>query len=265
VLIVAPLSFLAALNPAYGIATMTALIVLLLPTITQESPLDSAIERVLEVAVGAVVGLLVTFLVVPARAHDQIRSGAANVLDALASTLDQLLTGAMQGTDTPGAHSVLSDLGKQLNGLVQMAGAADRERMARLASGPDPGPLLRTMARLRNDFVMIERTDAALLPADIRQVIHEPLDRVRQTMTTQLRAAAISLRGQDPPPPTDGVTSALALHAEAVAMIRQQGLTRNLATEVVEHFFALQFTLEQIERNLDDLQRCVTQWTPSAG
>lgn len=70
VLAVAPLAFIAALNPAYNAATVTAIIVLLLPMVNRGSSLESAIDRVLEVAVGAVTGLAVSFLVLPSRAQD---------------------------------------------------------------------------------------------------------------------------------------------------------------------------------------------------
>src|SRR3981081_4213472 len=67
VLAVAPLAFIAAINPSLNVATVTAIIVLLVPTRSHVSPLASAIDRVLEVAVGALTGLLVSFLVLPSR------------------------------------------------------------------------------------------------------------------------------------------------------------------------------------------------------
>src|SRR6476620_4668544 len=77
VLAVAPLAFVAAVNPSLNAATVTAVIVLLVPTMSHVNPLDSAFDRVIEVTVGAVTGLLVSFLVLPSRAHNQIRISAA--------------------------------------------------------------------------------------------------------------------------------------------------------------------------------------------
>src|ERR1700744_3498207 len=77
VLAVAPLAFAAAINPSLNTATVTAIIVLLVPTMSHGSPLDSAIDRVLEVAVGALTGLLVSFFVLPSRAHRQRRVSAS--------------------------------------------------------------------------------------------------------------------------------------------------------------------------------------------
>src|SRR3954452_8290680 len=88
---VAPLAFIAAINPSLNVATVTAIIVLLVPTMSHVSPLDSAIDRVLEVAVGAVTGLLVSFLVLPSRAHGQVRSIAARVLELIAAAVNELM------------------------------------------------------------------------------------------------------------------------------------------------------------------------------
>jgi uncharacterized membrane protein YccC len=92
VLAVAPLAFIAAINPSLNVATVTAIIVLLLPTMNHGNPLDSAIDRVLEVAVGALTGLAVSFLVLPSRAHSQVRARAARVLELMASALNELLS-----------------------------------------------------------------------------------------------------------------------------------------------------------------------------
>src|SRR5262249_17956503 len=108
VLAVAPLAFVAALNPGFNAATVTSLIVLLLPMMNRGSPLESAIDRVLEVAIGALVGLLVSFAILPSRAHAQIRAGAARVLTLLAAAVNEILNHAAEGMQ-PGALRVLQD------------------------------------------------------------------------------------------------------------------------------------------------------------
>src|ERR1700759_2101373 len=90
VLAVAPMAFIAAFNPSLNAATVTAIIVLLLPVMNHGDPLDSAIDRVLEVAVGAITGLVVSFLVLPSRAHSQLRTSAASVLELMAAALNEL-------------------------------------------------------------------------------------------------------------------------------------------------------------------------------
>src|SRR3569833_3246243 len=53
VLSVAPLAFIAAIIPSLSAATVTAVIVLLIPTMHQTNPMTSAIDRVSEVGGGA--------------------------------------------------------------------------------------------------------------------------------------------------------------------------------------------------------------------
>ena len=157
VLAVTPLAFIAAINPSLSSATVTAVIVLLLPTMHQSNPLDSAIDRVIEVTVGALTGLAVSFLVLPSRAISQIRVNAAMLLELLAAAFGELLVGLTHGLDNDALHRIQDGIGAAVTSLHATGAEAERERAARLSSGPDTGPLLRTILRLRHDVVMIGR------------------------------------------------------------------------------------------------------------
>ena len=115
VMAVAPLAFIAAINPSLNVATVTAIIVLLLPTMNHGNPLDSAIDRVLEVAVGAITGLAVSFLVLPSRAHSQIRRNGARVIELLAAVLNELLSGLTRGRDNDTLHALQDGSGKTIS------------------------------------------------------------------------------------------------------------------------------------------------------
>ena len=141
VLAVAPLAFVAAINPSLNVATVTAIIVLLLPTMNHGNPLDSAIDRVLEVAVGAITGLSVSFLVLPSRAHSLVRASAARMLELMAAALNELLSGLTRGRDNDALHALQDGIGSALVGLNATGAEAERERAAKLSSGPDTGPL----------------------------------------------------------------------------------------------------------------------------
>src|ERR1700675_3034060 len=114
VLAVAPLAFIAAINPSLNVATVTAIIVLLLPIMNHADVLDSAIDRVLEVAVGALTGLLVSFVVLPSRAHSQVRANSAKVLELMASALNELLSGLTRGRDNDTLHRLQDGIGAAL-------------------------------------------------------------------------------------------------------------------------------------------------------
>jgi uncharacterized membrane protein YccC len=260
VLAVAPLAFIAAINPSLNVATVTAIIVLLLPTMNHGNPLDSAIDRVLEVAVGALTGLLVSFLVLPSRAHGQVRARAAHVLGLMASALNELLSGLTRGRDNDALHNLQDGIGAALVGLNATGAEAERERAARLSSGPDTGPLLRTVLRLRHDLVMIGRASVKPLPIDLQQRLAAPLMRVTDTIVEYLSASAAALRTGNRAPAIRPVQAALEAYATEVTAVRGDGLTRGLPGDVTERFFALGFSLEQMHRNLRDLERCVTGW-----
>ena len=261
VMAVAPLAFIAAINPSLNTATVTAIIVLLLPTMNHGNPLDSAIDRVLEVAVGAITGLAVSFLVLPSRAHSQIRARAAQVLELMASALNELLSGLTRGLDSNALHQLQDGIGAALVSLNAIGAEAERERGAKLSSGPDTGPLLRTILRLRHDLVMIGRASVVPLPVQLQTPLAAPLANVSNAMAGYLRMMAAALRTGRGAPAIWPVQSALEAYAAAVAAVRSEGLTRGVAGDVIECFFALGFSLEQMRQNLKDLERCVSDWS----
>jgi Fusaric acid resistance protein family len=260
VLAVAPLAFASAINPSLNAATVTSIIVLLLPVMNHGGVLDSAIDRVLEVTVGAVTGFLVSFLVLPSRAHSQIRANAPRVLELMASALHELLSGLTRARDNDTLHRLQDGIGAALAGLNAIGAEAERERAAHLSSGPDTGPLLRTVLRLRHDLVMIGRASVLPLPAELQQPMALPLKRVSDALVDYLNAAAASLRMSTLPPAIAPVQDALAAYATTVASVRSEGMTRGFGGDVLERYFALGFSLEQMRRNLKDLERCVAAW-----
>jgi len=132
-LAVAPLALIAAINPRFQTAPITAIIVLLIPTFTRVTPIASAIDRVLEVAVGAVTGLLVSFLLFPAGAHRQVAEAAARTLYQMARALGALLAGLTQGLDIEGLHRIQDGIGRALMRLDAVGAEAEVRRQDALA------------------------------------------------------------------------------------------------------------------------------------
>jgi uncharacterized membrane protein YccC len=264
VLAVAPLALVAAINPSLNAATVTAVIVLLVPTISHVDPLASAIDRVMEVTVGALTGLLVSFLLLPSRAHTQIRVSAARTLELIAAAFSELLAGLTRGLDNEALHQIQDGIGKALVELNALGAEAERERAAHLSAAPDTGPLLRTILRLRHDLVMIGRACLVALPLDLQARLAAPLNKVSDAVVTYLRAAAASLRTGGTSHSPSPIDEALQLYAAEVAALRREGLIRGLPGDAAERFFALGFVLEQMRQNLNDLGRCVADWSETA-
>jgi uncharacterized membrane protein YccC len=263
-LAVAPLAMLAAVNPALNVTPITAIIVLLVPAITHASPIASAVDRVLEVGVGAVTGLAVSFLVLPSRAHALARSSAVRALELMASALGELLAGLTRGLDVEALHRLQDGIGHALVGLNEVAAEAEREKSARLASGPDTGPLSRTLLRLRHDLVIVGRAAAMPLPPVLEARVGPSLTAVSTTATNYLRASARGLRRLADAPALEPFEAALQAYGAAVAALRQDGLTRNLPGDATERFFALGFAFEQLHKNFVDLHRVVGEWGKAA-
>lgn len=264
-LAVAPLALLAAVNPRMNVAPITAVIVLLLPAITHHSPLESAINRVLEVALGALTGLVVSLIVFPSSAHRQAVEAAARTLNLMASAFSQLISDISHGRDVDTLHEIQDGIGTALVRLDAVAAEAGHERSARLASAePETGPLLRTLLRLRHDLVIMGRAVALPLPAALAGRLAAPLAGVSKAYTAYMRGCARALTARETPPPLDDVRLALELYAVEVAGVRREGLTRALSAETIEHFFTLGFSLDEIHQNFRDLERCVTEWAQDA-
>ncbi len=261
---VGPLALIAAMKPSLSVAPITAIIVLLVPAITHVSPIASAVDRVLEVALGAVTGLAVSFLLLPSSAHRLAIEAAAGTLDRMARALGDLLAGLTQGLDVDSLHRIQDGIGEALVQLNTVGAEAERERSARLAATPDTGPLLRTLLRLRHDLVMIGRAAVMPPPAALRARLEQPLARVRTAATDFLRASGAALQARRDPSSSDAVEAALDAYAAQVAALRREGLTRSLPGDAAERFFALGFAFEQMRQNFRDLQRCVADWTQSS-
>lgn len=264
VLAVAPLAFVAAIYPNLSSATVTAVIVLVLPTMHHADPMTSAIDRVSEVAVGAVTGLLVSFLVLPSRAVRQIRASAAILLELIADAFTELLAGLTRGRDNDALHRIQDGIGTAMVGMNAIGAEAERERAARLSSGPDTGPLLRTILRLRHDVVMIGRATVVPLPIEVQTRLAAPLAEVSTVIARFLRAAASALREGAGAPPIHPVHVALQRYADEVAAVRREGLIRGHTGDTAERFFAIGFSLEQMRQNLCDLDRVVGEWSEAA-
>jgi len=148
--------------------------------------------------------------------------------------------------------------------LHAIGAEAERERAAHLSSGPDTGPLLRTIQRLRHDVVMIGRASVVPLPANVQARLARPLSDVSKAIVDFMRAVAASLRSGGGAIDIRPVDDALQAYAAEVAAVRSEGLIRGLPGDVAERFFALGFSLEQMHQNLNDLDRCHGDWCANA-
>ncbi|MBK1838739.1 FUSC family protein [Azospirillum sp. YIM B02556] len=248
---VAPLSYLAALSAGFRIAPITAIIVLLGTAGTSLGPLSFATDRMLEVGLGCVVGILISLLVVPARASRSVLDTAADAARLMADQLDTL---AVADEASQAAMSRLVVRTRQtLTRLETLVGEAARERRSRLADMPDPDPLLRTLMRLRHDVVMLRRT-----VGEPRQDVGDrdacpDWTPVAAAGAAILRGLASALASGLPPDRSPALADALAAYRSGIDRMRSERQTRHMPTDWLWRMFGTGFALEQFRRNLDDL------------
>jgi uncharacterized membrane protein YccC len=259
---VAPLALVAAMRPNMSVLPITAIIVLLVPTFSPTGPLGSAINRLLEVGLGAITGLLVSFIVLPSSAHRQMRQAAARTLDRMAGAMVDLVTGLSRGLTNDDLHRLQDGIGQALVEIDAVGTEAERERTARLSSQPDTGPLRRTLVRLRHDLVIVGRVAGTRLPTPMQDRLTPRVSAVASAAAMFMRSCGAALLREAGPPSLEPFESALHAYETEVAAVRQEGLTRVLSDDAAERFFAVGFALEQVRRNLIDLRRVVAEWGP---
>jgi uncharacterized membrane protein YccC len=259
-LAVAPLAFVAAFRANFNVLPVTAIIVLLVPDMQHVSPVVSALDRVLEVLVGGAIGFFVSILLWPSRAHGLTITAAADTLDLMATALSELLEHQTHGPDGLNLRRIQDGIGAALARLNATGAEAEHERTARLTSGPDTGPLLRTLLRLRHDMVILGRAAGCELPEGIAQRLTPALQKISGSASAFLHASSAALRESKKPPPIEAVQSDFRTYIEEFGAVRREGLTRQMSSETAERFFALGFALEQLREHLGEVHRVVNEW-----
>jgi len=258
-LAIAPLAFVAAFRTNFNVLPITAIIVLLVPSMQHVTPAASAFDRVLEVVVGGAVGFVVSFLVFPSRAHVQTTEAAADTLDLVAAALAQMLA-HHTGGERPDIRQINDEIANFVNKLNATGAEAEHERTARLTAGPDTGPLLRTSLRLRHDIVILGRAVGCELPEEARARLTPHVEHISKVASDFLRASASALRARQGPPDLGEVESVFHDYTEEFSAVRRDGLIRGMTSEAAERFYALGFALEQMREHLEEVHRVVGEW-----
>lgn len=246
-----PLAILTAFYPTYRIAPITAIIVLTSSGAATLGPLGYALDRVLEITLGAVVGVVVSTLIAPARAYAQLRAAAADTARLLA----QIMTALAQaiGTGPPALGPLPTQVQAALNRLATAADDAARERRSRLSDHPDPEPLFRTLRRLQQDILALNRLFDTQWPDAAQAALAAPWSTYAEAVAATLQALAAALATCQPPPDTAKPRTHLAAFIAAIETMRREGATRALSTDLVGRILGSAFRAEQLQSDLDDL------------
>jgi len=265
VVAVAPLAVVTAFKPAYRIAPVTAIILLLTPTSLAVGPVTAALHRLMEVGLGSLVAVAVALLLVPARARTALTRAADSALAMMADLIVILMAGLTQARDPAAVAGLHERIRKAIAEAESAAGEARRERVISLTGAPDPAPLCRTLRRLHHDLTAVGRASVTPLPASVQEPVAAPAAEVAAAVAAFLRASGAELIRQAPAPSAAAAEQALGRFSAAVVHLRAGGLTRALPDEALARLFGLAFVLEQLGQDLNDLVDRVRELASSAG
>ncbi|MBL8895192.1 MAG: FUSC family protein, partial [Rhizobiales bacterium] len=222
---VVPLAYLAAVNPAFRVAPVTA-VIMLVPTYGPHTgdPVATAVDRVFEIALGNVMALAVSILVFPTRAHEQLRAAAAKVATTNAELMDALIAGLLAGTGRQGVQPIHARIRAGIKQAEAAAEEASRERRMRFSDAADPEPVVRTLYRVRHDLVMIGRAATKPLPQALLPILGPALEDVRTATTATLMAIAATLKSNASAPTIDAYQASLRGFVQALDQCAHAGI-----------------------------------------
>ena len=256
-----PVALIAAENSRFGAAPFTAVLVLLAPTIIHIGPVSSALERLFEVGVGGLVGLVVSFVVLPAHASELSVEAANRVLHMMAQELPKLVREFTRDKEEAALLLISDKIAEAYASAQTSAGEGAHERMRYFGTAPDLGPLLRCLLALQHDFIMIRRT--APLPAIAQAQLAPALVAVGEAAAASLREYGLALASRRRVRLLGSADAAFDRYAAAVTALDRGDATRDLPLAAHERIYALAFALEELRRDLRALEDCVNVFAGS--
>jgi len=221
-IVIIPLALLAS-KPIFKLAPLTGALVLLL---AGSGNLAFALQRVAEIALGSVIGVLVALLILPERATAILIEHSAAIMDQLGALSALLLSGGDEAARDNITATFRGAFAQIQNDLKEV----QNERGARLLrSDPFPDRLTRHLQRLRTDIGMAGR--AMALPGE--QKLYPELG---ANIKQQFSNCAIALRNRAPLAPYEPATPDVAPETP------------------------LGFALATLQRELIDLTETLNQW-----
>jgi hypothetical protein len=250
VLVTAATVWGAAVRPQLRVAPVTAAIMLL--TEPAGAPVEQfVLDRIIEIGLGGLIGVLAMVLIFPARSHAVVVTRSVAVL----TRIQKLLLSEANALERGEALAPSTEhpaLRQALMAVEQALKDADRERASRLADHRIPPAIPRTLWRVRNDLVAIGGVLRTPLPPQVAPALSPAaacLLRAHAELTercaTALNAVTVVSRND--------VSAAHLAFTETFSGLRQSGVMRALDFNAVGRVFGLAFTLDGLHRDLTDL------------
>lgn len=242
-------------RPSFRLAPVTAAIVIL-SNPGKGAVLFAAMERVLEIGLGALVGVSTSLFLFPLRSAEALTGHVAEMAPLLSEGFSHSIAAAL-GEQPQRTEKELVAYGAKVRAGLRAAESltisAQRELAGYLADHADPASLLRSIRRLWNTEVMVMRAARSPLPGGVADRLASSLHDVGRAAEGYF-AALSEITGKGGVPPDVGdVEDAVAVFNDAIMVARREGAFRDMSTDDVARLFALTFALEQLPQNFAEL------------
>ncbi len=248
-----PVAYVASINPSFRVAPVTTAIMLIGTGNVSLDPVAAAVDRVLEIGVGSVIGLLVALVVLPARAQRALTGRLAELLRLFAEAL-AVEGAALSGTGSRRNMEKINDsIRQKIASADDHAKEARHERTAYLADATEAGPLLRTTRRLRTNLLLIGRSASEPWPEPAREALMPTVTQLFDKLSSHLRNLADAMEKRTHVQPTEGLAEAFDAFDTAIAHFRRAPESNDVAPDALARVFTLAFAVDQFRRDTQDL------------
>jgi len=251
--------YIAARRPSLRLGSVTAAIVLLSDP-SHADPLGAAFQRVAEIGLGAVVGVLAALLILPARARDHLRGTSAEAL-GLCGALLTLIAARLAGADENPAS-----LNERIRKLLRKGDAQIDEARREWPGAPDhldPAPMLRSIRRLWHSEIILLRAAQSPLSTQLKAALGTTLDDVVAATRARMADLAVALDGKKMTGDAAALDTAVAMLQASVEALRGES-GQGLDGHDFGQAFAIAFAFAQIRDNLSDLAERLLEQTGEA-
>lgn len=247
---------LSARSASFKLAPVTVVIVLLADPSHLE-PWLSGLHRVFEIAVGGVVGMASSILILPERALLRLFPHCAKALRFNAGLLELGRDGLLgRGLDPTALDRLNSGARQALRAADARISEALREQVGGLTGQVDPAPVVRSCRRLWHSVIILLRGADRPMDKEVAERVAPSLDAAVSGLNGHILALADRLDGQA----VEGIeekaqaarAAVAALEAEA-ERLNGEGVLETAGADTLTALFAAVSACNHVRENLDDL------------
>ncbi len=243
-------SFVSARVPRLRNAGLTAAIVML--THSAAVPVEIfVIDRIAEITLGGVVGVLASLFILPTRSRTMVLDRFGSALDVMAQILRTLATAVEKGEPVSASEANIA-LRQSLMATETLLTDAQRERAFWLTKHGISEAIPRSLWRIRNDMTYVSHIVETPFPPAIVEAIGPQAGQVLEAQARFAEACGRALRSGGEIDPKVLSAGDEAFEA-AFSALQNSTEAQSMGFNETGRLFGLDFTLRRIRQNFLDL------------